>query len=106
MKQRVLVIDDEQNARDALKTILTEEGYEVAEAADGEAGLLAIPNFHPDAVLCDVKMPKRDGLSLLQKVREDGHECLFLMMTAFGTIETAVESMRRARRTTSPSPST
>jgi two-component system NtrC family response regulator len=94
MKQRVLIIDDEQNARDALKTILTEEGYEVAEAADGEKGLEVLAEFHPAAVLCDVRMPGRDGLSLLKKARADGYECPFIMMTAFASIEAAVEATR------------
>jgi two-component system NtrC family response regulator/two-component system response regulator HydG len=94
MKHRILIVDDEQNARDALKTILTEEGYEVAEAGDGEAGLATMADFCPEAVLCDVRMPKMDGLTLLQRAKEDGHECLFIMMTAFASIETAVQAMK------------
>jgi two-component system, NtrC family, response regulator len=94
MKHRVLIVDDEQNAREALKTILTEEGYEVAEAPDGEAGLATLSEFRPEAVLCDVRMPKVDGLTFLHRAKEDGHECLFLMMTAFATIEAAVEAMK------------
>jgi two-component system NtrC family response regulator/two-component system response regulator HydG len=93
-RSRILVIDDEQNARDALTTILREEGYEVAEAADGEAGVEKVSSFQPDAVLCDIKMPKLDGLELLKSVRAEGFDTLFLMMTAFGSIETAVEAMR------------
>ncbi|GMU62270.1 MAG: sigma-54-dependent Fis family transcriptional regulator [Myxococcaceae bacterium] len=95
MTYRILIVDDERNARDALKSLLTDEGYEVREASDGEEGLEALAEFRPDAVLCDVRMPKMDGLSLLKRAREDGHEGLFLMMTAFGSIETAVEAMRR-----------
>jgi two-component system NtrC family response regulator/two-component system response regulator HydG len=94
MKHRILIVDDEQNAREALKTILTEEGYEVAEAADGEVGLTMLSEFRPEAVLCDVRMPKVDGLTLLNRAKEDGHECLFLMMTAFASIETAVQAMK------------
>ncbi|MCC6336096.1 MAG: sigma-54-dependent Fis family transcriptional regulator [Myxococcales bacterium] len=95
MTHRILIVDDERNARDALKSLLTDEGYEVREASDGEEGLEALAEFRPDAVLCDVRMPKMDGLTLLKRAREDGHEGLFLMMTAFGSIETAVEAMRR-----------
>ncbi|MEW6433841.1 MAG: sigma-54 dependent transcriptional regulator [Myxococcota bacterium] len=95
MTHRILIVDDERNARDALKSLLTDEGYEVREAGDGEEGLEALAEFRPDAVLCDVRMPKMDGLSLLKRAREDGHEALFIMMTAFGSIETAVEAMRR-----------
>jgi two-component system NtrC family response regulator/two-component system response regulator HydG len=94
MKQRILVVDDEQNARDALKTILTEEGYEVREAADGEAGLAALAEFRPDAVLCDIRMPKLDGLAMLAKAKEEGHQAVFVMMTAFASIETAVQAMK------------
>ncbi len=94
MKSRILIIDDEQNARDALRTILAEEGYEVEEAADGADGYEKMAAFHPDAVLCDVRMPKEDGLSLLKRAKESGFECPFVMMTAFGSIETAVEAMR------------
>ncbi|MDX2011369.1 MAG: sigma-54 dependent transcriptional regulator [Myxococcaceae bacterium] len=94
MTHRILVVDDEQNARDGLTTILREEGYEVAEAGDGEAGYEKLTSFNPDAVLCDIKMPKMDGLALLKKVRGDGFDTLFIMITAFGSIETAVEAMR------------
>ncbi len=94
MKQRILVVDDEQNARDALKTILTEEGYEVREAGDGEAGLVALGEFRPDAVLCDIRMPKLDGLGFLARAREEGHQAVFVMMTAFASIETAVQAMK------------
>jgi two-component system, NtrC family, response regulator len=94
MAHRILVVDDEQNARDGLTTILREEGYEVVEAADGEAGSEKLTQFNPDAVLCDIKMPRMDGLSLLKKVRGDGFDTPFIMVTAFGSIETAVEAMR------------
>jgi two-component system NtrC family response regulator/two-component system response regulator HydG len=94
MKQRILVVDDEQNARDALKTIFTEEGYDVAEAADGEAGLAALSTFKPDAVLCDIRMPKMDGLQLLENSKAEGHSAVFVMVTAFGSIETAVQAMK------------
>jgi len=95
MTHRILIVDDERNARDALKSLLSDEGYEVKEAADGEEGLKQLAEFRPDAVLCDVRMPKMDGLTLLKRAREDGHEALFIMMTAFGSIETAVEAIRR-----------
>ncbi len=93
-KPRILVVDDEQNARDALKTLLAEEGYEMAEAADGEAGLALLGEFSPDIVLCDVRMPKMDGLTFLKKAKEEGTAALFVMMTAYASIEAAVEAMR------------
>src|SRR5262249_60835065 len=63
--KRILVVDDEQNARDALRTILMEEGFEVSEAADGQEALALLPEFAPDLVLADVRMPRMDGLTLL-----------------------------------------
>jgi two-component system, NtrC family, response regulator len=93
-KQRILVVDDEQNARTALRAILSEEGYEIAEAADGEEALAALADFAPDLVLCDVRMPKMDGLTLLRRAKEQGAPAVFVMMTAFAQVETAVEAMR------------
>jgi two-component system, NtrC family, response regulator len=93
-KQRILVVDDEQNARSALRAILSEEGYEIAEAADGEEALAALADFAPDLVLCDVRMPKMDGLTLLRRAKEQGAPAVFVMMTAFAQVETAVEAMR------------
>src|SRR5512135_34278 len=93
-KERILVVDDEQNARVALRTILSEEGYEVAEAADGEEALALLPGFAPAAVLADVRMPRMDGITLLKRAREQGSDAVFVMMTAFASVEAAVEAMR------------
>jgi len=93
-KERILVVDDEQNARVALRTILEEEKYEVAEAADGEEALERLASFSPDVVLADVRMPKLDGISLVKKAREQQSEAIFIIMTAFASIESAVEAMR------------
>src|SRR5262249_38229952 len=82
------------NARAALRTILSEEGYEIAEAADGEEGLARLEELSPDVVLADVRMPKMDGLELLRKAKEQNHEASFVMMTAFASVEAAVEAMR------------
>jgi DNA-binding NtrC family response regulator len=92
--QRILVVDDEDNARRAISTILGEEGYEVAEAANGEEALSRLADFSPAAVLTDVRMPKMDGLTFLKKAREQGSDATFIIMTAFGSVETAVEAMR------------
>ena len=91
---RILIVDDEHNARAALRTILTEEGYEISEARDGEEGLLKLAEFSPALVLADVRMPKKDGLALLRDAREQGSDAVFVMMTAFATVEAAVEAMR------------
>ena len=92
--ERILVVDDEQNARVALRAILTDEGYEVAEAADGEEAMRILPGFAPAVVLADVRMPRVDGISLLRRAREAGSDAVFVMMTAFASVEAAVEAMR------------
>ncbi len=92
--ERILVVDDEVNAREALKTLLSEEGFEVAEAGDGEEALEMLSSFAPAVVLTDVRMPKLDGISFLKKARENGSDSVFVVMTAFGSIEMAVEAMR------------
>ncbi len=93
-KERILVVDDEANARQALRDILSEEGYEVVEAADGEDALQLMQSFAPAAVLADVRMPRMDGITLLRKAREQGSDSVFVMMTAFASVEAAVEAMR------------
>ena len=93
-KARILVVDDEPTARAALRDLLREEGYEVAVAADGEEGLEKIAEFGPDVVLSDVRMPRRDGLSLLLASKEQGSQAVFVMMTAFASVEAAVHAMR------------
>jgi DNA-binding NtrC family response regulator len=92
--ERILIADDEQNARTALRSLLTDEGYEVAEAADGEEALAKLQSFAPAAVLADVRMPRLDGISLLKRARELGYDAVFVMTTAFASVEAAVEAMR------------
>jgi DNA-binding NtrC family response regulator len=93
-KGRVLVVDDEANARTALAELLKEEGYVVETAADGFKALGKLEDFEPDVVLTDLKMPGMDGLELLRKVREREAEAVVLVMTAFGAVETAVSAMK------------
>ena len=93
-KERILVVDDEQNARTALRTLLGEEGYEIAEAADGEEALAKIAELDPAVVLTDMRMPKMDGITLIRKAREAGSEAAFVMMTAFASVQAAVDAMK------------
>jgi two-component system, NtrC family, response regulator AtoC len=93
-KGRVLVVDDEANARSALADLLRDEGYEVETAADGFKALGKLPEFAPDLVLTDLKMPGCDGLELMRKARAEDPEALFVVMTAFGSIDSAVMAMR------------
>ncbi len=92
---RILLIDDEVSIRQTLKEILEYEKYEIEEAANGEEGLKKIESQHFDLVLCDVKMPKMDGLELLNAVYEKAYEIPFIMISAHGTIDTAVEATKK-----------
>src|SRR5262245_42129841 len=97
-KGRVLVVDDEVNARNALTELLRDEGYTVDAAADGFKALGKIAEFAPDLVLTDLKMPGMDGIQLLGKIREADPDLPVVMMTAFGEVETAVGAMRAGAR--------
>ena len=81
--RRILVIEDEPGAREALKSLLQEEGYTVAAAESGETGLRRLEDFHPDTVVCDFYLPDTDGLQILRRVRsEAGNEVTFIVITA------------------------
>ncbi|MCA9536706.1 MAG: sigma-54-dependent Fis family transcriptional regulator, partial [Myxococcales bacterium] len=91
---RILVVDDEASARSALQQLLTLEGYEVEAAADGRAALLKLATFEPDVVLTDLKMPGIDGLTLVEQGRVESPHSAFLVMTAFGSVDSAVAAIR------------
>ena len=93
-KGRVVVIDDEVNAAAALEDILRQDGYEVAKAADGQSGLALLEGFDADVVLTDLRMRGLDGLEVLTKVKEMRPDTLVLVMTAYGTVKTAVQAMK------------
>jgi DNA-binding NtrC family response regulator len=93
-KGRVLVVDDEPNARSALVELLAEEGYEVESASDGKKALDLIPVFEPEVVLTDLKMPNLDGMGLLQRAKLISPHTAFVVMTAFGSIDTAVKAIK------------
>lgn len=92
---KILIIDDEKMIRDTLKEILDYEKYTTEEAKDGEEGLEMIKKNEYDVVLCDIKMPKMNGLEVLEKTMEYGKETQFIMISAHGTIETAVEATKK-----------
>jgi len=91
----ILVVDDEKNTREALSKILIEDGYDVIAAADGYQALDAVARDLPDLILADLKMPGMDGLELLSRIRLKDYDTPFVMMTAFGTVETAVEALKK-----------
>jgi two-component system, NtrC family, nitrogen regulation response regulator NtrX len=92
---KILIIDDEKSIRITLKEILEYEKYMVDEAKDGEEGLAMITKNDYDVVLCDIKMPKIDGMEVLEKAQEMGKEMQFIMISAHGNIETAVEATKK-----------
>lgn len=92
---RILVVDDESGLRHTLDLILRDEGCDVLTAADGEEGLRIAAAEDPDLILCDIRMPRLDGLGFVDRYRETGGEALIIMMSAYGAIETAIEAMRR-----------
>jgi DNA-binding NtrC family response regulator len=91
----ILIIDDERSIRKTLTEILTYEGYKVDEAGDGEEGLKKFRDKGFDAVLCDIKMPKVDGLEFLEKAAEINPDVPVIMISGHGTIETAVEAVKK-----------
>ncbi|MFN6946200.1 MAG: sigma-54-dependent transcriptional regulator [Cytophagaceae bacterium] len=92
---RILIIDDEKSIRSTLKEILEYEGYKVEEAKDGEEGFSMIKKNDYDVVLCDIKMPNMDGMEVLEKTLELGKDLQFIMISAHGTIETAVDATKK-----------
>ena len=92
--RRILIVDDEASFRNVLTVILRKEGYEVEGATNGEEGLNKISNAAFDHVLCDIRMPKMDGLEFLRESQKAGAEAPVIMMSAFGTVDTAIEAMK------------
>ncbi|MDT8412823.1 MAG: sigma-54 dependent transcriptional regulator [Vicingaceae bacterium] len=90
----ILIIDDEKSIRNTLKDILEYEQYVIDEAEDGESGLAKIKANKYDLVMCDIKMPKMDGLDVLKHTIAVGIETPMVMISGHGTIETAVEAIK------------
>ncbi len=92
--KRLLVIDDEENMRHMLSTLLKKSGYSVDTAEDGSIGLEKNNENQYDFILCDLKMPKCDGMEFLRASRKQTNETTIIMMSAFGTIDVALEAMK------------
>jgi two-component system nitrogen regulation response regulator NtrX len=91
----ILIIDDEKAIRKTLSEILSFEGYKIDEASDGEEGLKKFKDKSYDVVLCDIKMPKIDGIEFLQKAGESNGDTPIIMISGHGNIETAVEAVKK-----------
>ncbi|MHC2993742.1 Fis family transcriptional regulator [Pontibacter sp. HJ8] len=92
---KILIIDDERAIRSTLKEILEFENYNVDEAEDGIKGLQQLGKTRYDVVLCDIKMPGMDGIEVLEKAMELTPDTPFIMISAHGTIDTAVEATKK-----------
>lgn len=91
----ILIIDDEKSIRKTLGEILTYEGYTIDEAADGEEGLKKFKEKKFDLVLCDIKMPKLDGIEFLERAKELNPDVPVLIISGHGNIETAVDAVKK-----------
>jgi two-component system response regulator PilR (NtrC family) len=90
----ILIVEDQQTARESLAELLRGEGYEVHEAADGTAGIALVDQLDLDLVLTDLMMPGADGMDVLRHTREISPQTLVILMTAHASVETAVEAIR------------
>lgn len=94
-RPRVLVVDDEETIREMLAEFLEMEGYAVDTAEDGMAALSAMEDAHFDLVLTDLKMPRMGGISLLEQIGKHAPSTMAVIMTGFGTVDTAIDAMKR-----------
>ncbi len=95
MSSRVLVIDDEDYFREDLARILTDSGYECQTAADGSEGLAKFESFNPEVVLCDIAMPKKGGIEVLDEVMRYNPKSSVIMITAHGSLDSAISAFRK-----------
>lgn len=94
MKAKILVVDDEESIREFLEIMLKKEGYEVTLAEDGLKAKELVQKKSFDMIISDLQMPNMTGIELLKFIRQNYPEIVFMMITAFGTTETAVEAMK------------
>lgn len=94
MSKRILIIDDEKNMRWAIKKALEKEGYIIYEAANGKEGLEKVEEIYPDLILLDLRMPVMDGMEALERIKEINKDIAVIMLTAHGTMESAIDAMK------------
>ena len=92
--KRVLIVDDEESFRHMLSVILIKEGYEVETSSNGEEGLKKAAASPFDHILCDIRMPHMDGLEFLKEIKKTEGKPTIIMMSAYGTMDTAIEAMK------------
>ena len=94
MKHRILIVDDEESIREFLEIMLTKEGYSVHSASDGQEALDILQKKSFDLIVSDMQMPNMTGMELLEKVKQQSPDIIFIMITAFGTMEKAIQAMK------------
>ncbi|MFC2133882.1 sigma-54-dependent transcriptional regulator [Bacteroidota bacterium] len=95
MSVKILIADDEKAIRDSLKLVLTEEGFSADTATDGEEALQKIRDENYDLVISDIKMPNVDGMQLLTEAAKISPDTFFMIMTAYASVQTAIEALRK-----------
>lgn len=94
MKRKILVVDDDKDTCHTLGEILSEEGYQTFSALSGRSALNTLKKKKPDLVLLDIKMPKMDGIEVLQRIKKIDRDIVVVMITAYGALDTAKDAMR------------
>jgi len=94
MRQKILIVDDEESILESLSDILLDEGYRVVTAASAEEGLKALTEENPDLLILDVWLPDTDGLEVLKKLRKEAPELPVIVISGHGTVEMAVQAIK------------
>jgi DNA-binding NtrC family response regulator len=95
MSEKILVVDDDDSLRRMMEYTLQEAGYQVSVAGDGDEALSAVHKSQPRLVITDLRMERMGGFELLSHIRRDFPDILMIVVTAFGSVESAVEAMQR-----------
>jgi YesN/AraC family two-component response regulator len=91
---KILIVEDDYGSREFLYSLIKLEGFDVEMAVNGEEGLEKHASYHPDLIICDIQMPKMDGLEMLSHLRKDKSDTFFIITTAFGSEDYAIDALR------------
>jgi len=91
---KILIVEDDYGSREFLYNLIRLEGFDVEMAVNGEEGIEKHSSYQPDLIICDIQMPKMDGLEMLSQLRKEKHDTFFIITTAFGSEDYAIEALR------------
>jgi YesN/AraC family two-component response regulator len=91
---KILIVEDDYGSREFLYSLIKLEGFDVEMAINGEDGLEKHASYNPDLIICDIQMPKMDGLEMLSRLRKDKSDTFFIITTAFGSEDYAIDALR------------